>query len=62
MRAWLAANSSGRAWAVLERGFRTWRGAMWLIIFTGFFEQLFYLLAMGFGVGVTVGEGLPGPY
>ena len=53
---WLAANSSGRAWAVLERGFRTWRGGNWLIIVTGFFEPLFYLAAMGFGMGSLVGE------
>ena len=53
---WLSANSSGRAWAVIERGFRSWRSGNWIAVFTGFFEPLLYLLAMGFGMGSLVGE------
>lgn len=52
---WLKANSSGRARAVLERGFRTWRGGNWVVVLTGFFEPLFYLIAMGVGMGSLVG-------
>ena len=54
--AWLRANSSGRAWAVLERGFRSWRSGNWVVVLTGFFEPLLYLLAMGYGMGGLVGE------
>jgi len=52
---WLAANSAGRAYAVLERGFRAWRGGNWFVVLTGFFEPVFYLLAMGLGMGSLVG-------
>lgn len=51
---------SGRAWAVVERGFRVIRNANWAVIASGFFEPVFYLLAMGIGLGGLVGE-VPGP-
>ncbi len=46
---------SRRARHVLERNFRVYRHA-WVIIFSGFFEPLFYLFAMGIGLGDLVGE------
>jgi len=53
---WLIANSSGRSWAVIERSFRAWKRGNWITVFTGFFEPLFYLLAMGYGMSTLVGE------
>ncbi len=44
-----------RARHVLERNLRVYRHA-WAIIFSGFFEPLFYLFAMGVGLGDLVGE------
>src|ERR671927_2014406 len=32
----------------------------WLVLFSGFFEPLFYLLSIGFGLGKLVGD-VPGP-
>src|SRR5690349_17906900 len=32
----------------------------WLVLFSGFFEPLFYLLAIGFGLGGLIGD-VPGP-
>lgn len=58
--AWLAALYAGNARAVIGRGFRVIRSANWLIILTGFFEPVFYLLAMGVGMGNLVGT-VPGP-
>jgi lipooligosaccharide transport system permease protein len=49
-----------RGHVVLERAFRVYR-SNWLVIFTGFFEPLFYLFALGTGlkhlVGTVVGPG-----
>ena len=39
-----------RAFAVFERNVRVYR-RQWLMIVTGFFEPLFFLLGIGFGVG-----------
>jgi lipooligosaccharide transport system permease protein len=51
---------AGRAHVVLERAFRVYRRG-WLVIVSGFFEPLFYLLAFGAGfrhlVGTVVGPG-----
>lgn len=57
---WLATLYAGNARAVIERGFRVIRNANWAVIATGFFEPVFYLLAMGMGMGALVG-GVPGP-
>ncbi len=57
---WLAGLYAGNARAVIERGFRVIRNANWAVIATGFFEPVFYLLAMGVGLGALVGE-VPGP-
>ena len=45
---------AGRASVVLERNLRVYRRA-WLIIVSGFFEPVFYLLALGAGLGSLVG-------
>ncbi len=51
---------AGNARAVIERGFRVIRTQNWGVIATGFFEPVFYLLAMGMGMGALVGT-VPGP-
>ena len=54
-----------RAFAVFERNVRVYR-RQWLIIVTGFFEPLFFLLGIGFGVGGVIGtltyNGVEVPY
>lgn len=55
VRAWLASNSSGNTRAVLERGFKVIRNQNWIIIVSGFFEPVFYLLSMGLGLGALIG-------
>jgi lipooligosaccharide transport system permease protein len=44
-----------RLGAVYERNLRVYRRA-WQIIFSGFFEPLFYLLSIGLGIGALVGK------
>jgi lipooligosaccharide transport system permease protein len=48
--------TSGNVRAVLERGFTVIRNQNWMILVSGFFEPVFYLLAMGVGMGALVGE------
>jgi lipooligosaccharide transport system permease protein len=48
-----------RAGAVVERNYRVHR-RVWIIIFSGFFEPLFYLFSLGVGLGHFVGK-VPGP-
>lgn len=45
---------AGRGHVVLERAFRVYRRS-WMIIFSGFFEPLFYLFALGTGLHKLVG-------
>ena len=52
---WLAANSSGNVGAVVERGFMVIRNQNWLIVLSGFFEPVLYLLSMGLGLGAVIG-------
>src|SRR5207253_1388067 len=47
------ANSGARF--LLERNLMVYR-RIWLVIFSGFFEPLFYLFSMGFGLGHFVGQ------
>ncbi len=56
LRNWLTANSSGNVGAVVERGFKVIRNQNWLVILSGFFEPVFYLLSMGFGLGAMIGN------
>ncbi|MDP9116022.1 MAG: ABC transporter permease [Actinomycetota bacterium] len=45
---------AGRGHIVLERAFRVYRRS-WMVIFSGFFEPLFYLFALGTGLHRLVG-------
>ncbi len=55
----LAGVYSGNVRAVLERGLRAIVAQNWMVLASGFFEPVFYLLAMGLGLGslITVVEG-----
>jgi len=46
---------AGRSWVVLERNLRVYRRS-WMIILSGFFEPVFYLFALGQGLGALVGS------
>lgn len=48
-----------RAGRLIERNAMVYRRT-WIVIVSGFFEPLFYLLALGFGLGRIVGD-VPGP-
>ena len=50
---------SRRAVHLFERSLYLYRRT-WLVLVSGFFEPLFYLFAIGFGIGALVGE-VPGP-
>jgi lipooligosaccharide transport system permease protein len=50
---------SRRAVLLIERNTLA-LGSSWMMIFGGFFEPLFYLLSIGFGLGGMVGD-VPGP-
>ncbi|MEO5919289.1 MAG: ABC transporter permease [Candidatus Limnocylindrales bacterium] len=61
-----AARRVPRAWHLIERNLFVYRRT-WTIIISGFFEPLFYLLGIGFGLGQLVGDvtgpgGHPIPY
>jgi lipooligosaccharide transport system permease protein len=44
----------GRSWRLVERNLASSRDG-WLVFVSGFFEPLFYLFALGIGVGTLVG-------
>ena len=44
-----------RSWRLVERNLASSRDG-WLVVVSGFFEPLFYLLALGIGVGALVGN------
>jgi lipooligosaccharide transport system permease protein len=50
---------SRRAGRLVERNLYLYRRT-WLTLVSGFFEPLFYLLGIGFGLGALVGD-VPGP-
>lgn len=50
---------SGRGRRLIERNLMVYRHT-WVIIFSGFFEPLFYLLSIGVGIGKLVGH-ITGP-
>ena len=57
---------SRRALLMIERNLMVYRHT-WVVLLSGFFEPLFYLLSIGFGLGVLVGDvtgpgGQPIPY
>jgi lipooligosaccharide transport system permease protein len=45
---------SRRSMKLIERNLYVYKHG-WMVIFSGFFEPLFYLLGIGFGIGVLVG-------
>jgi lipooligosaccharide transport system permease protein len=50
---------SRRSLRLIERNLYVYKHG-WMILLSGFFEPLFYLLGIGFGLGVLVGT-IPGP-
>jgi lipooligosaccharide transport system permease protein len=57
---------SRRSWHLVERNIYLYRRT-WIVLFSGFFEPLFYLGSIGFGLGALVGTvngpgGQPIPY
>ena len=44
---------------LIERNVYVYRRG-WMVIFSGFFEPLFYLVAIGVGIGGMIGD-VPGP-
>jgi lipooligosaccharide transport system permease protein len=50
---------SRRSFRLIERNLYVYKHG-WLIIVSGFFEPLFYLLSIGFGLGALIGT-VPGP-
>jgi lipooligosaccharide transport system permease protein len=56
----LASLYSGNVRAVIGRGLLATRSSNWLVMMSGFFEPVLYLLSMGVGLGALVGS-VPGP-
>ena len=52
----LRALYAGNARSVMQRGWRATRSTNWLVIVSGFFEPIFYLLSLGIGLGKLVGD------
>ena len=50
---------SRRSARLIERNLYLYRHG-WMVILSGFFEPLFYLLGIGFGLGALIGT-IPGP-
>ncbi|MET0716742.1 MAG: ABC transporter permease [Mycetocola sp.] len=46
---------AGNARSVMLRGWRATRSTNWLVVVSGLFEPVFYLLSMGLGLGALVG-------
>jgi len=46
---------AGRSWRLVERNLILYRRT-WMVLFSGFFEPLLYLLGIGFGIGSLVGS------
>src|SRR5690606_5692822 len=42
---------AGNPLAVVQRGLIAARSSSWVVVFSGFFEPVFYLLSMGIGLG-----------
>ena len=47
---------AGNARAVLGRALLATRSSTWMVVLSGFFEPVFYLLAMGYGLGTYIGD------
>jgi lipooligosaccharide transport system permease protein len=46
---------SGNPGAVVQRGLLAARSSSWVVVLSGFFEPVFYLLSMGIGLGALIG-------
>jgi lipooligosaccharide transport system permease protein len=46
---------AGNARSVMYRGWRATRSTNWLVMLSGLFEPIFYLLSLGIGLGALVG-------
>ncbi|MCX7520947.1 ABC transporter permease [Microbacterium sp. STN6] len=47
---------AGNASSVMQRGWLATRSTNWLVVVSGFFEPIFYLLSLGIGLGSLVGN------
>jgi lipooligosaccharide transport system permease protein len=47
---------AGNPQAVVQRGLIAARSSSWVVVLSGFFEPVFYLLSLGIGLGVLVGD------
>ena len=47
---------AGNSRAVIARGLLATRSSNWLVVASGFFEPVFYLLSLGIGLGALVGS------
>jgi lipooligosaccharide transport system permease protein len=54
-RSGIRALYAGNSRSVIERGLLATRSTNWLIVVSGFFEPIFYLLSLGIGLGALVG-------
>lgn len=45
---------TSRSWLLIERNLMVYR-RLWILIFSGFFEPVFYLFSIGVGIGALVG-------
>jgi len=55
-RGGVSALYAGNARSVLTRGLLAARSSTWVVVVSGFFEPVFYLLAMGVGLGSYIGD------
>lgn len=47
---------AGNPGAVVQRGLIAARSSSWVVVLSGFFEPVFFLLSMGIGLGALVGD------
>lgn len=47
---------AGNPFAVVQRGLIAARSSSWIVVFSGFFEPVFYLASMGLGLGKMIGD------
>ncbi|GAA3631416.1 ABC transporter permease [Microbacterium awajiense] len=47
---------AGNPQAVVQRGLIAARSSSWVVVLSGFFEPVFYLLSMGIGLGALIGD------
>ncbi len=47
---------AGNPQAVVQRGILAARSSNWIVVLSGFFEPVFYLLSMGIGLGALIGD------